>query len=76
MPTNSTGLLQRPQVYRSPVESMGYTTTIPRGAGGIPPRALAGLGETDFYLRRSYVIVERLRRAVADRESEPLSALL
>ncbi len=63
-----TGSLQRPRVRRSPSPGAGAAyRTSPRAAphGRGPDEAT----ETDIYLRRSYALVERLRRVVAERAS-------
>ena len=60
-------------MHRAPFETGSRS-----GYAGIPPhRGRSGdHGETDFYLNRSYAIVERLRRAVAERDLPLLPSAL
>nr|CAA9284526.1 hypothetical protein AVDCRST_MAG63-3830 [uncultured Armatimonadetes bacterium] len=51
----------RPRVRRAPQDGGGHYGTAPR------PRASEAHSETDLYLRRSYALIDRLRRAVAER---------
>jgi hypothetical protein len=64
----STASLQRPRVQRSPSLGVGvHYSTAPRAAPR--PRGAEEITETDLYLRRSYALVEQLRRVVAERAS-------
>jgi len=59
----------RPRVQHAPVSPPSGTPARhePSGRTGAE-RHLSGDGETGFYLRRSWVLVERMRAAVAARQ--------
>lgn len=67
-----TAPLQRPPVHRSPSSGVGTSERAASAFAGVAamatsPRLRESPSEVDVYLRRSYALVERLRRAVAER---------